>query len=571
MNAARPTQEVMGGRAFVTEKGVTDLSSRAHAHFLPRQFITLAFLSDRLPASLIGERIAQSLVAEIDERVLLLRIELQEGNLPATRGTEPDVFLNGEFHLPSEIRKTDGGFYALTLGVESRPSSPASFESLMTQLAAQFRHVLIEMCDCDRAAIWLSEFLVRTDLAFLFLPPTEEAVSRLERVNSAAKAQCLNGGVHIKPIVCLAKGEDINGFDALAQRVATPAHMFVRGYPADPRLDRNASSLLLPDSFRADLRRLAREIGGRLVGLALSSGAAKGFAHIGVIQVLEENGIEVDVVAGSSMGAYIGALWAYGLNGQDLERLARELEGRWALWSLIDPVFPPRQGFLRGYAIRRRLMRSIGNSRFADMIKPLRVVAGDLATLDRVVFTSGEVATAVHASMAVPGVCVPLMIDGVAYIDGGVVDPLPADVLREMGVSQVIAVDVIPTPDRMRTAVAAETELARQKPRRRWFRKGLHMNEQLNYFARGNLFEILVRSVHGAQMRLAEASCRLADLVLRPEVCDDRWMDCANPGRFIALGREAAEKHLAEIKRLVARKETADENELVTTSVARAA
>jgi predicted acylesterase/phospholipase RssA len=148
---------------------------------------------------------------------------------------------------------------------------------------------------------------------------------------------------------------------------------------------------------------------------------------------------------------------------------------------------------------------------------------------------------------------------------------LAMELLREMGVSHVIAVDVIPTPDRMRTAVAAETELARQKPRRRWFRKGLHVNEQLNYFARGNLFEILVRSVHGAQMRLAEASCRLADLVLRPEVCDDRWMDCANPGRFIALGREAAEKHLAEIKRLVAKKETLDENEPITASVARAA
>jgi len=414
-------------------------------------------------------------------------------------------------------------------------------------------------------------FLVRTDLAFLFLPPSQEAVSRLETINSAAKAQCLNGGTHIKPIICLAKGEAIAGFDALTQRVAAPVHMFVRGYPVCSRLEHNAPRLLVPDSFRADLRRLAREIGGRLVGLALSSGAAKGFAHIGVIQVLEENGIEVDVVAGSSMGAYIGALWAYGLDGRELERLARELEGRWALWSLIDPVFPPRQGFLRGYAIRRRLMRSIGNSRFADMSKPLRVVAGDLATLDRVVFTSGEVATAVHASMAVPGVCVPLMIDGVAYIDGGVVDPLPADVLREMGVSQVIAVDVIPTPDRMRTAVAAEMELARQKPRRRWFGKGLHVNEQLNYFARGNLFEILVRSVHGAQMRLAEASCRLADLVLRPEVCDDRWMDCANPGRFIALGREAAEKHLAEIKRLVAKKETLDENELVTAPVERAA
>src|SRR5947209_1004433 len=150
MNAARPTEEGMGGRAFVGEKGLTDFSFHAQSHFLPRQFVTLAFLSERLPASLISERIAHSLVAETDEKVLLLRIELQAGQKPSTRTTAPDVFLNGEFHLPRKMRETEGGFYALTLGVESRPSSPASVESLMSELAAQFRHVLIELHDCER-------------------------------------------------------------------------------------------------------------------------------------------------------------------------------------------------------------------------------------------------------------------------------------------------------------------------------------------------------------------------------------------------------------------------------------
>jgi NTE family protein len=324
-------------------------------------------------------------------------------------------------------------------------------------------------------------------------------------------------------------------------------------------------------AFEADARRLAREVAGRLVGLALSSGAAKGFTHIGVIQVLEENGIEVDVIAGSSMGAYIGALWAYGLDGGELERLAREMESRWALWSLIDPVFPPRQGFLRGLAVKRRLMRSIGTARFADLARPLRVVAGDLATLDRTVFSGGEVATAVHASIAVPGVCVPVAIDGASYIDGGVVDPLPADVLREMGVCRVIAVDAIPSPERIRRGLAAEREHARETPRRRFFRKVLPVNQQLNYFARGNLFEILMRSVQGAQIRMAEASCRLADVVLRPDVGDDRWLDCAHPGRFIVLGRQVAECHLEEIKALVEKKEGSHAREPIAESVAAAA
>ena len=90
---------------------------------------------------------------------------------------------------------------------------------------------------------------------------------------------------------------------------------------------------------------------------------------------------------------------------------------------------------------------------------------------------------------------------------------------------------------------------------RKLFRKIFPVNQQLNYFARGNLFEILMRSLYGAQIRVAEASCRMADLVLRPNICDDRWLDYRHPGKFIQLGREEAECHLEEIRALVAGKE----------------
>jgi NTE family protein len=256
-------------------------------------------------------------------------------------------------------------------------------------------------------------------------------------------------------------------------------------------------------------------------------------------------------------------LWTYGFDGQELERLARELEGRRVFWSLIDPIFPPRRGFLRGNALRRRLMRSIGAARFADLERPLRVIAGNLATLDRAVLASGEVAASVHASMAVPGICVPVTLDGEALIDGGIVDPVPVEVLRNMGVDRVIAVNAIPTPDRIRYAIQAEKELAKQKETRlkKVFRKLFPLDEQLNYFARGNLFEIVMRSVHGAQVRLAEASCRMADVVLLPDICDDRWLDCRNPRRFIALGRESAERQLDNLKALAEGKKVNHEHE----------
>lgn len=540
------------------------------SHPLARRVVTLAFLSERISASLISAQLARSLCAETEATVVLVRFESQNGQGATDKEVPPDLYLNGEFHMPPQVRKTEAGFYSLIVGVEGDPPSPAGIASLISQLSRHFRFVLIETPANERSAPWLLECLVRSDLAYLFLEATSPDVHHLEVVTREVRARCRNDGAHVKPIGCLADGDQIQDQDLLVERVAGPMHMFVRGCPMVSGLQKGAPRNNLTGSFGADLRRLAREVCGRLVGLALSSGAAKGFAHIGVIQVLEENGIEVDVVAGASMGAYVGSLWAYGCDGTELERLAREMEGRWSLWTLIDPVFPPRQGFLRGHAVKRRLMRTLGNARFADLARPMRIVAGNLATLERVVFSSGEVAAAVHASSAVPGVCVPVTIDGETYIDGGIVDPLPVDVLREMGVARIIAVNAIPGTDLIRSGLKAGREPARPNKSgvRKLFRKFFPVNQQLNYFARGNLLEILLRSIYGAQIRLAESSCQLADVVLRPTIYDDRWLDYRQPGKFIALGREAAERHLEEIKALVAKNELNYERELAPEPVA---
>jgi NTE family protein len=527
----------------------------------PPRIVTLAFLSEHLPASLISEQLARSLIVEAETSAVLVKVISNAGQCTGSNAAEPDVFLNGEFHMPPQLRRTETGFHELSLGVGEQPPSPAGIDSLMDQLGRRFRHVLIEVPAHEAAASWVPDFLQRSDLAFVFLQAATEDVYRLDVVMREVRERSANDARHIRSIACLAPGQQIDGFDLLALRVASPIHMFVRDCTMVTGSTRMEQQSNPGGWFAADVRRLARQVGGCLVGLALSSGAAKGLAHIGVIQVLEENGIEVDVVAGSSMGAYVGALWNFGCNGRELERLARELEVRWSLWSLLDPVFPPRQGFLRGFAVKKRLMRTLGHARFANLARPLRIVASNLATLERMAFCSGEVATAVHASIAVPGICVPVTIDGESYVDGGIVDPLPVDVLREMGASHIIAVDAIPTPDRIRYGLQAELELVRkgETRSRRLFRKVLPLDAQLNYFARGNLFEILMRSLHGAQIRVAEAACQRADLVLRPDICDDRWLDFRDPGKFITPGRVVAERHLEEIKALVARKEAKHE------------
>ncbi len=303
------------------------------------------------------------------------------------------------------------------------------------------------------------------------------------------------------------------------------------------------------------------------VVLALSAGGAKGLAHIGVIQVLEENGIPIHAIAGSSMGAYVAAVWAAGHDGAAMEQFAREVEGRWGFVRLLDPFLVPRSGFLRGDKTRRRLQRAIGDVTFAELPRPLRVIATNLRTLERVVFHEGEVARAVQASTAIPGVCAPVRVGNEMLFDGGVVDPLPVDVARELG-EIVIAVNVIPTPAwlRCRTEFVREQEAARYAEFSRFARLFRRTRERMEAH---HVFSILHRTTLGAQMRLAEHSGRHADLILRPLSFDGQWHDFHRPGKYIALGRRTAEEHLDEIKALIRRH--AHENKPASEALANAA
>jgi len=513
--------------------------------------VTLVFLSRRLPAALLSEQLAQNLHAETGAPVALVRLSA-DGNHSGGNGQAAANFtLDGNYQLPLLSTPSADGFSLINLAMAEASHPPGWIAALLEQLRHRFHYVLIEAVAEELPAPSLFEFLLHSDLGYLLVRASNDDVYQMDLLVRELRPQRASGGVELKPVLCLGNGELVDGYDALIQRVAGPVEAFIRGCPTSLDPDNRPMGW-----FHADLRRLAREIGGCLLGLALSSGAAKGLSQIGVIQVLEENGIEVDVVAGASMGAYIGAIWNSGKNGVQLEAIAREMESHWAFWSLIDPAFPPRQGFVRGFAVKRRLMRSIGRVRFAELQRPLRVLAANLETLERTVFASGEVANAVHASIAVPGICVPVQLDGESYVDGGIVDPLPVDVLREMGVSRVIAVNAIPTPDRIRYCLQAEHELAQLSPKRarEVVRKWLPLETKLNYFARGNILEILMRSIHGAQIRIAESLGRRADIVLHPQICDDRWLDFRDPGRFIRAGRQVAERHLEQIKALVARK-----------------
>jgi len=508
-----------------------------------KRIVALHALSDRINQRALARRLADA-VAEVTRRGVLT---VHFGPAPAAvslggwAAGEPS--LDGLFRFARHVREVRPRCFELDIQSAAGAAAAALVAPLLSHLGNHFDYVLID-AGSDLPSPALIECLVQSDLAYIFMRPDGGSLDGMKLL-MAQLGQAAGACRHINPIVCADNFDAAARFAADCEQAGCALHSILPGFP----LTDSIAGIDRSPAFSTHIRRMAREIGRCRVGLALSSGGARGLAHIGVIQVLEENGIEIDTVAGASMGAYVGAVWAYGHDGGACEKIARDLEHRWGLLSLIDPVLPPRRGFLRTRRVGRRLRRAIGAARFIEMARPLRVVATDFETLDRVVFSSGEVARAVEASIAIPGICIPASVDGRTLIDGGIADPLPVGVLSDMGVERIIAVNTLPTPAHLALCQACGIDPQPHGPL-------AALNRHLNYFARGNLCDILMRANFGGQMRVAEHAARLADVVLRPWACDSHWLDFTNPRKYIALGRKVATEQLSEIKALTQPHET---------------
>jgi NTE family protein len=173
------------------------------------------------------------------------------------------------------------------------------------------------------------------------------------------------------------------------------------------------------------------------IALVLGGGAARGFAHIGVIKALEAQGIVPSMVVGTSAGSVVGALYAAGMGGFDLQKLALGMEE-----SMVADWTLPDRGVLKGEALQDFINQKVRNLPIQKLPKPLGVVATDLQSGEMVLFRQGNTGMAVRASSAVPGVFQPVNINGRDYVDGGLTSPVPAQAARAMGADFVIAVDI---------------------------------------------------------------------------------------------------------------------------------
>ena len=194
------------------------------------------------------------------------------------------------------------------------------------------------------------------------------------------------------------------------------------------------------DTPRVEVQRPLR------IGLALGGGAARGFAHIGVIKALEAQGIVPDIVVGTSAGSVVGALYAAGNNGFKLNRMALEMdEAAISDWAI--PLFAKSSGVLKGEAIQRYVNKAVRNMPIEKFPIAFGAVATDLNSGKPILFQRGNAGMAVRASSSVPGVFQPVKIGEHSYVDGGLVAPVPVRYAREMGADFVIAVNISADPD----------------------------------------------------------------------------------------------------------------------------
>ncbi len=180
------------------------------------------------------------------------------------------------------------------------------------------------------------------------------------------------------------------------------------------------------------------------IGLALGGGAARGFAHVGVIAVLEEAGLKPQLVVGTSAGSLVAAIYASGKTSAQLQQTALGME-EVAITDWMLPIFG--RGMFRGDALARYVNELVGGRLIENMAIPLGIVATDLNSGQAVLFQRGDTGTAVRASSAVPAVFVPVKINGREFVDGGLVSPVPVRFARQMGADLVIAVDISSPPE----------------------------------------------------------------------------------------------------------------------------
>ena len=496
--------------------------------------------------TLLATNLVASLARETGEPVLLLDFSGRLGGKPLAQCRPVEI--SSRLELDRLIIRQAHGYHQLCLKLSSGEREGHLIAPLLGTLIKRYKFVLVDLPNQTGPSVF--ECMIQSDQIYVVaknedshLTKTrlllEDLRSHEQLVSAKARVILTAVGATCVPYVEHAQHRVGQGISYLLRWI--PGSEIIDSVDGVPYVLRRPM-----EPYSLAVRRIAREMGNVQIGLVFSAGGARGLAHIGVIRVLEREGISVDVVAGSSMGALIAGAWATGRTADELEAIAMQIKGRRAFLKLLSPVFPGA-GVVRGYGVSKFLRTIVDDLTFDDTVMPVKIVATDLNTIEEVVYERGKLADAIRASISIPGIFRPVSDHGRTLIDGGLANPVPVDVLARTGVSRIIAVNTFPNAEMMRqyrqTLIKGMIKaVERNRP--------MHETGAL-IDTPTSIIKLYMRFLNAVQSRSAQEACSKADVIITPTVPDGFWYDFYNPERYIRRGELAAEAALPEIRELL--------------------
>ena len=304
------------------------------------------------------------------------------------------------------------------------------------------------------------------------------------------------------------------------------------------------------------------------IGIALGSGSARGWAHIGVLEALHEEGIHPAYVAGTSIGSLVGAAYAAG-NLAVLKQAALQIDLRQVIYYFVQASIP-RSGLVDGARVAEFLRKNIGAATIEELKLPYRDIAADMLAGEEVVFSTGDLIEAIRSSISMPGIFTPVYTHGRVLVDGGILNPVPVEHVRAMGATKVIAVDInhgllrkaeksIP-PDLIQKAKQQVAKAADKAPKLSGLAHRIHeglakltpanlgrLRKWLSPDPVPNIFDVISNTVRIMQEQITDARMTIhpPDLLIRPDLGEIGLLEFNNAGATIQAGYDAMKKSIA--------------------------
>jgi NTE family protein len=509
---------------------------------------TIIALCSAVPGAgktLLATNLVASLAWETGERVLMLDFSGRQGGKPLVR-CKPMVVSNGS-ELEEMVTHHPLGYDRLNLTLTGDEKEMHLIAPLFGDLVKRYKYVLVDLPnETSPSAL---ECMIQSDQIYVVARNDEEHLSKTRILLQDLKQHRQAVSPKARVILTAVGNTCVPIVEYAQQKVGQEISYLLRWIPESEiiaSVDGIPYVLHKPmEPYSVVVRRIAREMGNLLVGLVLAAGGARGLAHIGVIRVLEREGITVDMVAGSSMGALVAAAWASGRSADELEQIAMQVKGMRGFLSLLNPMFPGA-GIVRGLSVYRFLNTILDGLTFEDTMIPVKIVACDLHTMEEVVFERGKLVDAIRASISIPGIFRPVKYNGRTLIDGGLASPVPVDLMMRSGISKIIAVNTFPNPQMMKELRHSEEE-SRMDPAE--LKRAMHETGPF-IDTPTSIIKQYMRFLNTTQARVAQEACAKVDVVVSPTVPDGFWYDFYNPERYIRRGEQAAESVLSQLKEL---------------------